>query len=148
MRWTLGALVELTISTVDYAPGDLYDQVPLRVKLLRQLAGPDRPDYWLGELAQPIRWVSESEGYFEISHVVLAARWQGTRIGRGARSLPVGIAYVTDPSLLTDDRLEFGKCRYVAIGIADDTTSGGQPSPLKSILQGTVARLFGTGSPR
>ena len=46
--------MKLTITTVDYAPGELYDQTPIVVKLLRQLPGPDRPDYWLGETERPI----------------------------------------------------------------------------------------------
>jgi hypothetical protein len=137
--------VELTISSVDHAPGDLTDQVPLRVALLRQLPGPDRPDYWLGAFCEPVRWVSDHEGFFEITHVVLTARWQGTSIGPGCTSLPVGIAYVVDMSLLDDDTLDFAKCRYVAIGIVDDTTAGRPVAPLTSVLAGNIARLFGTG---
>ncbi len=33
--------------------------------------------------------------------------------------LLIGIAYVTDQTVLGDDALDFGKCRYVAIGTAD-----------------------------
>jgi hypothetical protein len=137
--------VELTISSVDYAPGDLYDQVPLRVALLRQVPGPDRPDYWLGALGEPVRWVSDHKGFFEISHVVLSARWQGTSIGPGNTGLPVGIAYVLDMSLLDDEVLDFTKCRYVAIGIADDTTASRPVVPLTSPVAGKIARQFGTG---
>ncbi len=137
--------MELTISSVDYAPDDLCDQLPLRVALLRELPGPDRPDYWLGALVEPVRWVSDHEGFFEITHVVLTARWQGTSIAHGNTGLPVGIAYVVDQSLLDDDVLDFAKCRYVAIGIADDTTGGRTVMPLTSVLAGNIARLFGTG---
>lgn len=106
--------MDLTVSTVDHAPGDLYDQIPFAVALLRELPGPDRPDYWLGELTAPLRWAAAPDGPVEVSHMVLTARWQGTSIGPGAKQLPVGIAYVTDQSLLEDDELDFAKCEYVA----------------------------------
>lgn len=137
--------MELTISSVDHAPEDLYDQAPLRVELMRQIPGPDRPDYWLGSLVEPVSWLGGPDGLHEVSHVVLAARWQGTSIGPGSTHLPVGIAYVTDTSVLEDEALDFAKCRYVAIGIADDSTDGRPVAPLTSILSGHIARLFGTG---
>jgi len=46
--------MELTITGVDYAPEELDEQTPLVVKLLREMPGDDRPDYWLGELKTPI----------------------------------------------------------------------------------------------
>ena len=113
--------MRLTISDVDYAPADLGPQAPFAVDLIRELPGPDRPDYWLGKLTRPLRWNREGEGR-EVTHLVLAARWQGTRIGRD-RQLPVGIAYVTDPTLLPDARVDFGKCSYVAIGMAREDGS-------------------------
>jgi hypothetical protein len=36
------------------------------------------------------------------------------------KDLGIGIAYVTDPSLVEDRQLAFEKCRYVAIGFASD----------------------------
>jgi hypothetical protein len=113
--------MRLTISDVDYAPADLGPQTPLTVDLIRELPGPDRPDYWLGRLIKPLRWNRDGEGR-EVTHLVLAARLQGTRIGRD-RQLPVGIAYVTDPTLLQDARVDFGKCSYVAIGMAREDGS-------------------------
>ena len=35
--------------------------------------------------------------------------------------LPVNIAYLVDPSLIRDERLDFSKCAYVAIGTASET---------------------------
>ena len=35
-----------------------------------------------------------------ITHLVLTARWVGTSIEPGVKELPVGIAYVTDETLL------------------------------------------------
>jgi restriction system protein len=40
--------MQLTITSIDYALEDLYDQVPIVVDLIRQLPGDDRPDYWIG----------------------------------------------------------------------------------------------------
>lgn len=87
--------MQLTITSVDYAPEDLYDQVPMMVDLIREIPGHDRPDYWLGALKTPIRWLVENQ-VREVTHLVVAARWEGTRIDVGVQSLPIGIAYVTD----------------------------------------------------
>ena len=57
--------------------------------------------------------------------------------------LPVGIAYVTDETLLEDDRLDSGKCSYVAIGISSETSGGKAPRPLTSILTGRIGWAFG-----
>jgi hypothetical protein len=136
--------MQLTITSVDYAPEDLYDQVPILVDLIRELPGPDRPDYWLGSLRTPLRWLVENRAR-EITHLVVAARWGGTRIGAGVQDLPIGIAYVTDPSVLHDTQLALAKCAYVAIGLASETSGGGEARPLREILAGTITRAFGTG---
>ena len=108
--------MRITIDSVDYAPDDLYHQVPIVARLTRQVPGDDRPDYWLGELARPLSW-STPNGNRTISHIVVAARWVGTSIEAGAQ-LPVGIAYVTDGKQLDEDRLDMKKASYVAIGMA------------------------------
>ncbi|HEB90028.1 MAG TPA: hypothetical protein ENI85_10690 [Deltaproteobacteria bacterium] len=138
--------MQLSIASVDYAPEDLYDQVPLVVDLLRELPGPDRPDYWIGRLAKPVSWLADNQTT-EISFVVLCARWEGTQIARGAEDLPVGIAYVTDESLLNDDQLTLEKCSYVAIGIARDAGGGAPIQKPRGILAGTIGRAFGVGNP-
>jgi hypothetical protein len=61
------------------------------------------------------------------------------------KNLPVGIAYVTDISLLEDSELDFSKSAYVAIGIAPDTTEGEAPARLQGILAGNIGRFFGKG---
>lgn len=135
--------MQLTITSVDYAPEDLYEQVPLVVDMIREIPGDDRPDYWLGSLRTPIRWLVDNH-IREVTHLVLAARWQGTAIAVGAENLPVGIAYVTDQSVLDDKQLDLAKCVYVAIGISTETRGGAKPKPLKDILAGTITRAFGT----
>jgi hypothetical protein len=111
--------MRIKIRTVDHAPDELYEQTPFEAVLIRELPGPDRPDYWLAALPKPLRWL---RGGVEttVTHVVLAARWQGTQIGKGMWSLPVKIIYVVDDSTLDDAILDYGKCEYVAIGAADE----------------------------
>jgi hypothetical protein len=108
--------MQLTISSIDYAPEELYEQVPIVAELIRELPGDDRPDYWLARSERPINWMKDN---FQrtIDHLVLAAHWQATGIHAGAEHLPVAIAYVTDETLLEDERLDFEKCTYIAIGI-------------------------------
>ena len=105
------------IRSVDYAPGDLSQQAPFRVTLVRQLPGPDRPDYWLGQLEQPLTY-REGERSSLIRWVVLASRLQGQAIVAGPGSVAVGIAYVLDEMQLELPHLDLAKCRYVAIGEA------------------------------
>jgi hypothetical protein len=137
--------MELTISDVDYAPEDLPEQTPFVVDLVREMPGDDRPDYWLGTLRTPIRWLHKNHER-HITHLILAARWEGTRIEPGVKSLPVGIAYVTDQSLLNDSRLEFSKCAYVAIGISHDTSGERPVERPGEILAGTIGRFIRTGN--
>jgi hypothetical protein len=137
--------MQLTITGVDYAPVELEEQVPIIVDLIRELPGTDRPDYWLGQVQKPIRWLKDNHEIF-ISHVIVAARWVGTQIAPGAKDLPVGIAYVTDQTLLSDSKLDFSKCSYVAIGFSHETGGGNSPKPTKNILSGLIGRGFGLGS--
>lgn len=127
--------MQLTITSVDYAPADLYDQVPLVVDLMREIPGDDRPDYWVGALRTPIRWLVENR-VREVTHLVVSARWVGTSFATGVENLPVGIAYVTDLSVLDDAQLDFAKCAYVAIGIATETGHGSKPKTLTQFLAG------------
>jgi len=124
--------MKLTVTSVDHEPSELTEQVPFKVKLLRRLPGPDRPEYWLGEMLKPLFWINDNQRV-QIDHVVLWARWQDTQIAPFVRYLPIGIAYVTDPTQLTDDAVSFEKCKYVAIGVAHET------------LAGRIGRLFGLG---
>jgi len=138
-------VVELTVTGVDYAPPELNEQVPFKIKLLRPIPGPDRPDYWLGEVLPPLFWMKDNHR-IEIAHLILCARWQGTRIEPDVRDLPIGIAYVTDPSQLADQSVDFGKCEYVAIGFAHETSGNGTPpTPTGPIQAGKIAKAFGLG---
>jgi hypothetical protein len=137
--------MELTITDVDYAPEELYDQTPIIVWLLREIPGNDRPGYWLGELKTPIKWIDQNHER-EITHLILAARWEGTRIEPYVKDLPVGIAYVIDMSLLDDKKLDFNKCVYVAIGFSHETGGGNPIKKNTKILSGTIGKFFGKGN--
>jgi hypothetical protein len=106
------------ITSVDYAPDDLYEQVPFDGVLLRKIAGPDRPDYWLAELSEPLKWSHDGE-FRVITHLVLASRYVGQTITPDFGRLIIGISFVTDQSVLDDELLNFDKCFYSAIGVAE-----------------------------
>lgn len=104
--------------SADYGPEDLIAQLPREGTLLRKIAGPDRPDYWLAALDSPLAW-NDNGTTRTVKHLVLAARYAGQSISPSVQRLVVGIAYVVDESLLNAARLNFEKCRYVAIGEID-----------------------------
>ena len=137
--------MQLTITSVDYAPSELEAQCPLIVDLVRELPSDDRPDYWIGKAQKAIKWVDKNIER-EVFHLVLAARWEGTRIEPNAKNLPVGIAYVTDETLLNDDRLDLKKCAYVVIGFSHESGGGGSVTEDTTIFAGTIGRFFGTGN--
>jgi hypothetical protein len=136
--------MQFTISSVDYAPEALYEQTPIVVDLVRQIPGDDRPDYWLGVVQRPIRYIKDNHE-LSITHLILSARWTGTQIVPGAEHLPVGIAFVTDSTLLDDVKLDFKKCDYVAIGVSSETSGGKSAQPLISTLAERIGRAFGLG---
>jgi hypothetical protein len=136
--------MKLTISSVDHAPDDLYDQTPFVARLLRALPGPDRPDYWLAELERPLAW--QDQGVLrQVTHLIVAARWAGTQIEPHVESLPVGLAYVIDSSQLSEQHVDLAKCKYVAIGLATETEGGNVPQPITHVLAGHIAAAFGAG---
>jgi hypothetical protein len=67
------------VTSVDYEPEDLAAQVPFEGTLLRKIPGPDRPDYWLAELARPLAWHDNGTPR-TVTHVVLATRYEGQTI--------------------------------------------------------------------
>jgi hypothetical protein len=110
--------LDFEISDVDSAPEDLPDQTPFTATLLRRMPGKDRPDYWLARLTKPLRWEQPTGPPRPVTHLIISSRYEGTTVTEEMNGLVVGIAYVTDDSLLEDESLDFEKCRYVAIGTA------------------------------
>jgi hypothetical protein len=129
--------MRVTIAELDDAPDDLRAQAPFAVKLSRRLPGPDRPDYWLGRLNRPIRWRHEERERL-ITHVVLAAKLVGQRIGV-ERKLRVGILYVTDQSQVEDHTVDLAKCSYVAVGMATRHWSELSPAGWVAVIVSLVA---------
>jgi hypothetical protein len=124
--------MELTITSVDHAPEALHNQIPVVVRLIREIPGDDRHDYWLSEMKTS---VISNHGNHErqITPPVLAARWEGICIEPHVRDLPIGIAWVTDSSLLNSAKLDLERCSCVAIGIAR-VTGGGELVPKEENL--------------
>ena len=110
--------MQMTITSVDYAPDELHEQVPIVVRLLRPIAAEEDAKYWLGAVQPPIRWLVDGTER-AVTHVVVTARWVGDRIGAGVSTMPINIAYVTDATLLDGPQLDMTKVAYVAIGVCD-----------------------------
>jgi len=136
--------MELTVTSVDYAPPELDDQVPFKIKLLCMLPGPDRPDYWIGEMVKPLKWINDNHEK-QIKTVIVCARWQGTKIEPLVQNLPINIAYITDPSQLTNSSIDFSKSKFVAIGFAHETKGNANHQKPNKIMCGTIGLAFGIG---
>jgi hypothetical protein len=88
------------------------------VVLLREFPG---TGFWVAALPKPVGWLYNGTE-ISVRHLILSARYMGTRIDRGIRDITVDIAYVVDKSLLADAKLDFEKYKIVAIGEASDIT--------------------------
>ena len=134
------------MTSVDHNPPELTDQVPFSLALERLIPGPDRPDYWLGRLDAPLRWIDDNQER-QVSHLIVCAQGRETQIEPFVQNLPIGIAYVTDPTQLRDTTVDTAKCTYVANGVATET--GGKPAPSAAlpVMAGRIARVFGLGPP-
>ncbi|WP_378146306.1 hypothetical protein ACFJGV_01555 [Cnuibacter sp. UC19_7] len=128
-----------SIDRMDVGPEDLPPQLPARARLVRVVAGPDRPDYCLALASEPLRHRTSLEqlgaagvdpaaadpqmirvhedGTVDllVFGLVLAARVQGEQLHAGMRDLPAGLAYVVDNTLLRDESLDLRKALYVAV---------------------------------
>lgn len=111
--------MKLRITEIDYAPEELYSQLPLEVTLVREIPGTDRPDYWLAHLDKPIFWIRNGTETL-IAHLILCARYQREGIRPGVGSVTIGIAYVLEETVFSEAILDFKKCHYAAIGIAKE----------------------------
>lgn len=102
--------IRVQLIDCDYAPKDMEGQLPITCSLLRMIPGKDRPDYWLAKCENPIKYEKTI-----INHLILAPRFVGAEIKKGMGSIVLGVAYVTDETLIQDTTLNFDKCKYVAI---------------------------------
>lgn len=112
--------MKAVLLSVDYAPEDLYAQVPFEAELLRELPGPDRTDYWLARLERPLRYARD-DAEREIRYLILASRYVEESIRAGIGRIVVGIAYVLDDAQTGLPAVDMSKCLYAAIGEAEVT---------------------------
>ncbi|MEH3142847.1 MAG: hypothetical protein PGN37_22335 [Mycobacterium kyogaense] len=127
----------LTIDSVDwdqsggglpYAVPELQIQLPITGKVIRQIPGPDRSDYFFVRLEKPIKfhpgagfdWTrtqSEFRGqdqdgsFLWIYAGVVCSLFTGTQLHAGMRQLPVRLALVVDNTLGRDETLSFEEVR-------------------------------------
>ncbi len=111
------APLRFSIINADTAPDDLEPQLPIDITLIRSMCGADRSDYWLAKAEKTILWNAQS-----IQYLIVAGRFVGRPIQRGAGKIALNVAYVIDESLLQDEKLDFQKCAYVAICMAEELT--------------------------
>ena len=64
--------MQMTITSVDYAPDELHEQVPIVVRLLRPIAAEEDAKHWLGAVQPPIRWLVDGTER-AVTHVVVTA---------------------------------------------------------------------------
>ena len=129
-----------TIDGVDTGPDDLASQLPRTAEMVRPIAGPDRPDYGLAVLQEPltydttltalraagvdpatadpqlIQYHADGEQVrLHIFGIVVAPRVVGDRLHGAMSGMPVMLAYIVDNTLMRDETLVFAKCVYVAV---------------------------------
>ena len=143
-----------SIDSIDVGPDDLAGQLPVFGRLLRFIAGPDRPDYLLAELDAPIRHDTTLEQLrsagvdltrvdpevvnaaadgavaLTVRVIVMAARIVGQQVHRGMVGLPVNVAYTLSGAVRSAEQLEFALCLPVAVGFVTDRDPPPPPAPL------------------
>ena len=107
----------LELTSADYCPDDLHEQLPVKIETLRNMPGLDRPDYWLAKCEVPLCWKEQG---LKINYLIVACRYIGTKLRKGVGNVTIGVAYVTDESILNDKNLQFEKCVYVAVCEANE----------------------------
>jgi len=131
------------INNVDYdqfgggvfpAVEEFRTQLPVAATLWRWIPGPDRPDYALAELKQPIKyhptdafnWTrpradfighDDAGRFVAIYLVAIASLMEGTQIHRGMKGFPVRLAYAIDNTVGRDEQLDFAKCDCISYAV-------------------------------
>ncbi len=119
---------------MDTGPAELPAQLPRNATYQGFRPGPDRPDYCIFMMEQPLQWflpagfdesrfapdglvrtVPEVGRVASIPAVLAFARLVGDRIEPGARQLPVGLAYILDWNLGREDVVDFDKVHYAGV---------------------------------
>jgi len=118
----------------------------MKLLLLRQLPGPDRPDYWLAELETPLHLMID-ETQRTVRFAIVSSRWVDRPIGPRVEQVPVNLALVFDESQLQEETVDFSKSKFSAIGTADEVSESILPKESNKIIMGIVHRVFGNKLP-
>ncbi|OAN39093.1 hypothetical protein [Mycolicibacterium iranicum] len=139
-------MAQLTIDSIDWdqsggglphAIPELQSQLPESGKLVRQLPGTDRSDYFLVVLQKPIRfhpqpdfdWTrcqpeflgrDDAGEFLWIYAVIVCSLAVGTQLHRGMKSFPVQLALVIDNTVGRDEALAFDKWKYAGQALVTD----------------------------
>jgi hypothetical protein len=134
-------LVEIDYDQTGFGEGhtvpELQAQLPRTAKLTHRFSGPDRDDYFLAILEQPIKYhpsagfdwtrspaefiATDTNGQFVwVYGIVIASLRAGTQIHAGMKGFPVYVAYVIDHTVGRDDQLDFSKCDSIGWGTIND----------------------------
>ncbi len=105
--------MDIKIYNCDYAPQDMESQLPICCEIIRKMKGSDRADYYLAKCEKIIKYKEKT-----IRYLVIAPRFKGQELREGLDVVALGVAYVTDETLLMDTEVDFGKCIYVAVCMA------------------------------
>lgn len=144
-----GPIVRIT--RFEAAPDELAWQQPVQGELFRLMPGPDRPDYSVMLLEQPLRFYP-AEGFdvsrvaaerltedrqgrrmVEVHALVLTARFVGQQLRAGMVDLPVNVAYVIDHSLVEDPSLDLAKIEYAAVGYLSEGPAPDSSVPSEAV---------------
>lgn len=102
--------IKLRLIDCDVAPENMSKQLPVECIIERTIPGSDRPDYSIAVCKTPLYYDGQA-----IKYLVLAPRFVGEHINKNTHEIVLGVAFVTDDSLIKDKVLSFEKCKYVAI---------------------------------
>lgn len=137
---------KVAITSFDTAPAELGWQLPLNGELFTVLPGPDRPDYSVLVLAQPLHFypgetfdlgrleddqrTEDRRGrpMVRVHALLVCARFVGQQLHPGMSDLPVNVAYVIDNSLARDERVDFAKIEFAAVGLISEGHREAAPS--------------------
>ena len=139
-----------TIDGIDTGPDDLTRQLPRTAEMIRPIVGPDRPDYGLAVLQEPLTYDTTltalraagvdpasadpqliqyhpdgEQVRLHVHGIVLAPRIVGDRLHGAMSGMPVMLAYIVDNSLMGDETLVFSKCAYVAVAFVSAIPDAG-----------------------
>lgn len=107
--------VKFQINHAEQAPDEFRLQLPFSAKIIRQIPGNDRIDYFLAKLEKTLVWTSPKDGSTkEIRNIVVCTRYKGQQLNPKMSNMGVAVAYVIDSSLMNDPILRFSKIKYMA----------------------------------